>query len=282
MGVDQAEKLRLMMRKTKRNASVLAVTSGKGGVGKTNISANLAVCLAASRKKVTLVDADLGLANLDVLFNVRPRNTLAHLVSGRRHIDEIVQKVRGGVDLVCGASGLAEMAELNEFQRQRILQEMTSLEQNSDVIIVDTGAGISQNVMAFCEAADHTLVVTTPEPTSVTDAYAMIKCLSKSHSGVKISLLVNMVESRSEARKVFQRLASTAEKFLSITVFDAGYILRDDHLIDAVGHCEPVVLTHPRCQASYCFMALAGKLSRGSERNAAEGGFFRKVVNWFF
>ena len=271
-----------MVKSTRKQARILTITSGKGGVGKTNVAANLSICLTASGKKVILLDADLGLANLDVLLNVRTRYNLAHVISGKRRIEEVIQPGPGGIGLICGGSGLAELADLTDFQRQRIIQEMTSLEVQADFIIVDTGAGISRNVLSFCEAADHTVVVTTPEPSAITDAYAVIKRITHSHSGVRISLLVNMVQSRAEAKKVYQRLAGAAQKFLSAVVYDAGYVLRDDHVSESVCQCEPVVLAHPRSQASYCFLALAAKLGRNVEVAAAEKGFFRKVVNWFF
>ncbi len=282
MIVDQAEKLRLMVRQKTRRARILAVTSGKGGVGKSNVAANLGICLQASGKNVMLLDADLGLANLDVLLNVRSRYTLAHVISGRRSIEDVVQPAPGGVQLVCGGSGLKELTELGDFQRKRILQEITTLENQADMIIVDTGAGISSNVLSFCEASDHTLVVATPEPASITDAYAMIKCLSRAHTGIKISLLVNMAQNRNQAKMVYQRLAETVSRFLSVVVYDAGYILYDNRLASAVSRCEPVVLAYPRSQASYCFLALAGKLSRASEPLGEDKGFFHKVVNWFF
>ncbi len=282
MIVDQAEKLRLMVRKARKTARVITISSGKGGVGKTNIAANLAICLRATGKRVLLLDADLGLANLDVIFNVRPRLNLAHVISGQRHIDEITQRVAGGVDLICGLSGLADAADLSDFQRQRLLQELSTLEHQTDYIIIDTGAGISSNVMCFCDAADMCLIVTTPEPTSITDAYTLIKRISLNASGAKVSLLCNMAETRNEARGVYQRLSSTAQRFLSLSIADAGYILRDSHVSDAVNLCEPVVLAYPRCQASYCILALAGKVSSGNSRLDADSGFFRKVVNWFF
>ena len=283
MVVDQAEKLRLMVRKSKgRRASVIAVTSGKGGVGKTNVAANLSICLAAARRKVTIIDADFGLANLDLLFNVRTNKTIAQLAFGRKSIEELVVPVRGGVSLVCGISGMSEMAQMTDFQRSHILQQMATLEEQNDIIIVDTGAGISSNVLSFCESADHTIIVTTPEPTSMTDAYAMIKALSKGRSGVKLSLLVNMVESRNQARKVYRKLADTARKFLSVSITDAGYVLYDESISNAVHRCEPVVLAYPRCQASYCFLTLASKFGRGAEAASVDEGFFKKVVNWFF
>ncbi len=282
MIVDQAEKLRLMVKGQNQSAQVLAVTSGKGGVGKTNVAANLALCLMASRKNVILLDADLGLANLDVVLGMKTRLNLMHVISGQKHLDEIIETGPAGLKLISGVSGITNLADLNEFQRQRLIQEMTSLEHRADVIIVDTGAGISKNVLGFCDAADHTLVVTTPEPTSISDAYAVIKSLNKNRNGVKISLLVNMAESRVEAKKIYQRISKVASQFLGATLSDAGYILRDEHVPDAVCNQKPVVLQHPRCQASYCFMALAGKLARAAELDETDTGFFKKVVNWFF
>lgn len=282
MIVDQAEKLRLMVRQKEKTATILAITSGKGGVGKSNISANLAVCLVAAGKNVVLIDADLGLANLDVLLNVKSRHTLAHVINGRQRLEDIMTQGPGGIRIICGASGLTQMADLTEFQRQRIIQDMTALERQNDVIIIDTGAGISRNVLSFCDAADHTLVVTTPEPTSITDAYAMIKRLNQAGTGARISLLVNMVATRDEGKKVYQRVAAVAQKFLSAVVYDAGYILRDEHFVQAVRQREPVVLAYPRCQASYCLQALAGKLGRSSDTAAVEQGFFRRVVSKFF
>ncbi len=283
MTVDQAEKLRLMVRKTRgKRAKVIAITSGKGGVGKTNVAANLAICLAAARRKVTIIDADFGLANLDLIFNVRSGKTIAHLASGRKSIDELVVPVRGGVSLVCGVSGMCELAQMTDFQRNHIIKELARLEDENDIIIVDTGAGISSNVLSFCESADHTIIVTSPEPTSMTDAYAMIKTLSKRGSGVKLSVLVNMVESRNHARKVYRKLADTSRKFLSVSITDAGYILYDNSVSSAVQRCEPVVLAYPRSQASYCFLTLASKFGRGTEATSINEGFFRKVVNWFF
>ncbi|MBN1436451.1 MAG: MinD/ParA family protein [Sedimentisphaerales bacterium] len=280
--VDQAEKLRLMVQTTRKSARVVAVTSGKGGVGKTNVAANLAICLAAANRDVILVDADLGLANLDVVLNLNPRHNLSDVICGSRRMDEIIRSGPGGIRIVCGASGLSQLADLNEFQRQRVIQEISTLEHQADVIVIDTGAGISRDVCAFCEAADHTVVVTTPDPTSITDAYAMIKRITRANTGSKISLLVNVVESRGEAKKVFQRLNATSQKFLDVPLYDAGYVLRDEHVVQAVRRREPVVLAYPRCQASYCMLALAGKLGRAGQAAAAQEGFFRKVVNWFF
>jgi flagellar biosynthesis protein FlhG len=282
MIADQAEKLRQMVQGQKKKAHVLAITSGKGGVGKSNIAANLSLCLLAARRNVLLIDADLGLANLDVVLGMKTRHNLSQVISGQRRLSEIVEQGPAGLRIICGASGLTQLADLNEFQRRHLIQEMGMLEEQSDTIIIDTGAGISKNVLNFCEAADHTLVVTTPEPTSITDAYAMIKCLSKSQAQNRISLLVNRVSGRAEAKKVYQRVSKVAGQFLGQPVYDAGFVLDDPRVSEAVCQREPVVLAFPRSQASFCLMALAGKLGRVQESSPHEIGFFRKVANWFF
>jgi len=284
--VDQAEKLRVMARQVKgsrkRRARVLAITSGKGGVGKTNIAANLSICLAAAGKKVILLDADLGLANLDVLLPVKNRMNLAHVIAGKRRLEEIIQPGPGGIKLICGASGITQMADLTERQRQRLAQEMTQLEYQADVIVVDTGAGISRNVLGFCQSADHSLVVTTGEPTSVTDAYAVIKALNQDLNRPKVSLLINMADNRDQAKKVYQRLANACQRFLKLAVYDAGYIPRDEYLRRAVYQREPVVLAYPRSPSSYSFVALAQKMVRARKAGTMQEGFFRKIINWFF
>lgn len=279
--VDQAEKLRALARSTHKKARVLTITSGKGGVGKTNIAANLAICLAVAGKKVLLLDADLGLANLDLLLPVSARTNLAQVITGKRRLEEIIQTGPAGLRLICGASGITQIADLNEFQRQRLLQDMTALENLCELIIIDTSAGISRNVMTFCQAADHTLVVTTPEPTSITDAYATIKSITQIGSQAKISLLVNMADSRPQAKEVFQRISQVSYRFLGNTVYDAGYILRDQHLVQAVCRRQPVVLAFPRSEAAHCFVALAQKLARARRENPVPTSFFRKVANWF-
>jgi flagellar biosynthesis protein FlhG len=279
--MDQAQKLRLMVRNAQRSARVLAVTSGKGGVGKSNVAANLAICLSDIGKKIVLIDADLGLANLDILLPVSARTNLAHVIAGKKRIQDVIQTGPAQIQVICGASGISRMADLNEFQRQRLIQEMAYLEQMADVIIVDTGAGISPNVLSFCNAADHNLVVTTTEPTSITDAYAMIKTLHRARTDAKISLLINMADNRDQAKKLYQRIAAVTRKFLAAPLYDAGYILRDEHLPQAVHQRQPVVLAYPRCQATACFVALAQKLARARKENSDNHGFFRKVMNWF-
>lgn len=262
-------------------ATVLAVTSGKGGVGKTNIAANLSVCMAAQDQRVVLMDADLGLGNLDVLMNIQTRYNLSHVISGKRTLDQIAHIGPGGVEVITGGSGIESLANLNAFGRLRLIDEMQGLQDRSDLIVIDTGAGIHSSVIGFCLAADHTLVVTTPEPTAITDAYAMIKVLSANHYTGRISLLVNMAPSQAEGKKIFRQIADVASRFLNVGIYEAGVLCRDDNLTQAVLRREPVVLAFPRADISRRFEVISNRLTRGARTGTRENGFFRKVVNWF-
>ena len=279
---DQAERLRQLVRGRSSTATVLAVVSGKGGVGKTSLAVNLAICLAARAHRVILLDADLGLANTDVLLNVTVRRTLAHVLAGRCSLDDIVLDAPGGISLVPGASGVARLADLSEFQRRSLLDILGVLEQRADILVLDCGAGISKNVTAFARAADHVLLVTTPEPTSLTDAYAMAKVLNRAHYEGQISTVVNLALSRAEAKAAHERLSSVAQRFLGLRLGEAGYILRDEHVARAVRERNPVVLQYPRCPASACFRALAARLAQMTGAVAREESFFRRVVGLFF
>lgn len=263
-------------------AMVLAITSGKGGVGKTNIATNLSLCMAAENQRVILLDADLGLGNLDVLMNLNSRYNLSHVVAGNRTLEEIIQVGPGGIEVICGGSGIESLANLSSFQRQRLIEELGQLQARSDVLIIDTGAGIHSSVIGFCLAADHTLVVTTPEPTAMTDAYAMIKVLaSKNYTG-RISLLVNMAQSLAEGKKVFRQIADVAGRFLNAPVYEAGVLCKDECLLQAVRKREPVVLAYPKAAVSKALTAASNRLIKGTIRRTGTDGFFKKVVNWFF
>jgi len=274
--------LHQMMESHKRPARVLAITSGKGGVGKTNISANLAICLAASGKKVLLVDADFSLGNLDVIMNVNSKYNISHMINDGKSMEEIIHVGPEGVEMICGASGLEELADINEFQRRRLLKELSMLQNDNDVIIIDTSAGISRSVVGFCLAADHVLVVTTPEATAMTDAYAMIKVLVGNRFAGQISLIVNMARSIAEGKKTYQKIANVAGRFLSARVYNAGVLIKDERLSSSVRMRKPVVLAHPKSQITSSLVALASKLINIVAAQPNDEGFFKKVVNWFF
>jgi flagellar biosynthesis protein FlhG len=276
---DQASKLRRMMQQA-GHARTVAVVSGKGGVGKSNIALNLSILLSAAGNRTTLVDADFGLANLDVLVGVEVRATLAHVLLGARRLEQIIVDLPCGVQLVPGANGLGKMANLSEFQRSQLAEELARLETDSDVIVVDCGAGVGADVMHFAASADHVLVVTVPEPTAITDAYALVKLLTQRGYPGQMSLVVNLAPDRHVARQTYERIAQVARQFTGARVYDAGCIFTDPRVAEAVQRRQPVALAYPRCSATRCLQAVAVRLCSGTALVRQEHGFFRRVVNW--
>ncbi len=274
-----SEQTRRLMSETS-HARTIVVTSGKGGVGKSNMALNISALLSSAGNRVALVDADMGMANLDVLADVNPIANISHVINGTRTLDEIIVDMDCGVQLIPGASGLAEMARLSEFQRASLLRQLSTLETSNDVIVVDTGAGIGADVVTFAASAEKVLVVTTPEPTAITDAYGMIKVLSRTASG-EIALLVNMAQNRHEARMVYDRVSDVARRFLGVRVLFAGYVPWDAKVGQAVRKRTPFVIDSPTCQAARCVGALANKLSPISNLSPRRSGFFQRVTNWF-
>jgi len=277
---DQAQALRkLMMETAPRRAQTVAIASGKGGVGKSNIAVNLSIRLAMMGRRVVLFDADLGTANADVLCDLRPAHTLAHVVAGRKSMKEVLVDAPGGFRLLAGASGLAKIASLSEFERARMLQQIDGIEDEADIILIDTGAGVSPNVLSFAKHADQLLVITTPEPTSVTDAYAVIKTVVRERPDADIRVLVNMVRDDSEALEVFQRIDAVCRKFLDLSLYYAGFVVHDPRVAQAVRRRTPFVLDAPNCEASKC----VGKLAHRMDRHAAEPqgrGLLRRMTSW--
>jgi len=263
------------------SSRVLAVTSGKGGVGKTNISANLALCLAASDRRVLLLDADVSLGNLDLVLNVRNKYNISHLINGSKSVEDIIQTGPKGLRIICGASGIDRLADICEDEQHRLLRHLATLQDDTDVIVIDTAAGISGSVVGFCLAADHVLVVTTPEATAMTDAYGMIKVLVRKQYEGPISVVVNMARDAAEGRHTYQRLADVAKRFLHADLYYAGVLLKDERLCNAVRARKPVVLAYPRSQISSAFSALATRIGGIECGNRNQGSFFRRVVRWF-
>jgi flagellar biosynthesis protein FlhG len=302
-GTDQAQRLRNLVLQCEqdanpgRHAHVIAVCSGKGGVGKTLISVNLSIALAARGHRVALIDMDLGLANADIVLGVEPTCTWSEVLSGKRPVEDCMIQAPGGVVFIPGASGVARIANLSEFERYQLLSLMERVEQRHDVVVLDCGAGISHNVIALAASADTILIVSTPEPTSITDAYAMVKTFSRMEregaSGERpgaarsggpaagLGIIVNNAESRREGQETFERLAGTAARFLHIPVSDYGFILRDDHVTAAIRQRRPVVLRYPRCPASSCLMASAVKLSSELGRPGSRQSLFYRVMSMF-
>ena len=269
------------MARGRPRATVIAVTSGKGGVGKSNVAVNLAIRFARSGKDCVLLDADLGLANADVLCNVDLPANLSHVIARKRELRDVLVQAPGGFRLIGGASGLARMADLTDDDRRRLVDALAELERQADIILIDTGAGISPNVLSFTRAADHVLVVTTPEPTAITDAYAVIKVVSRDPGTRRISLLVNQTRTPGEGRVVHDRIARVAKQFLGATVFDAGHVMSDDAVPLAVRRRVPFILSTPQCPAGQCITRLAMRFEQGVTDDREPGGFFNRMNGWF-
>lgn len=281
-GRDQADELRTLVRQMTPSALTIAVTSGKGGVGKTNLSVNLALCLTARGHRVTLLDADFGLANADLLLNLEVQNNLAHVLAGQCGIEDAIHHGPGGLRLIPGASGVASLANLSEFERHHLVRMLAPLERDSDYLLFDCGAGIGENVLTLARSADIVLVVTTPEPTSMTDAYGIIKSLVRGRYSGAVGLVVNMAASRLEAQKTLRRIQSVATRFLQKEVVDYGYVFDDDRVRQGIRLRAPVVLRYPRCPASACMMVIAAQIAEDAGDRSNDVGFFKKVANLFF
>ena len=290
---DQATKLREMMSRPKsrtrqvttqnpdRMTKTIAVCSGKGGVGKSNVALNLSILLSGAGNRVALIDADMGMANLDVLLNADIQGDISHVVAGTKRLEDIVVDLPCGVQFVAGASGLARLANLSEFQRTRLAEELTQLEADNDMIIIDCAAGIGPDVLQFAAGADIVLVVTTSEPTAITDAYGMIKALARRGYLGNLSVLTNQAANRQEGRATYQRLAEVAKRFLDIRVFDAGYVDEDPKVRQSVMRRQAFVLAYPKCPASRAIAALVNKLSPGGALVRQKEGFFRRMARLF-
>lgn len=265
----------------KERGRVLAVSSGKGGVGKTNISVNLAIALGSKGKRVCVFDADTSLANVNILLNITPRFTLEHVLNGSRAIEEILVTGPGGITIVPAASGIAEFASLTLVQQKLLLHAMHTLEQRFDYLIIDTAAGISENVTTFVQAAEHCLLIVTPEPTSLTDAFALMKVMRKRQCMTRVHVLTNMVDNYPGSVDIFKRLNGAAIRYLQTETSYLGYVPRDEYLRLSVQRQIPVTVGFPSSQASYRFHALADSIDaiyRQQPTRRSFSLFWRKLL----
>ncbi len=248
---------RALKKQGRESARVFAVTSGKGGVGKTNITANLAISLARLGERVCVFDADTGLANINILLGFTPEHTLEDLINGKRSIEEIILELPEGIAVVPAASGIAECVDLTEKQQHRLFNAIRRLEKQFDYILIDTSAGIAQNVVDFVCAAPFPLMVISSEPTSLTDAYALLRVLLKNGLDQPVHVLVNNVTDFKKSRVVFTRFRNAVEKYLHVRVRYIGFITEDDNVPTSVRLQCPVVVMKPDAPASRCFKLLA-------------------------
>ena len=241
-------------------AKVIAVASGKGGVGKSNIAVNLAVALTQQGKRVVVVDADMGMANADVLCDLQPPFNLAHVVAGRKTMTEVVVDAPGGFRLAAGASGLANMAALGRREHDRLMEEIYLFDHDADVILLDAGAGIGPHVLGFVSGSQQQIVVVTPDPASITDAYALIKSSLRVRDDLVLRVVVNMAGTSVEARSVFDRIEQACRKFLGARVSYWGHIVTDVHVRRAVRRRRPFLLESPHAEATDCIRRIAYQL----------------------
>ena len=302
---DQAEKLREIMRQKKSNTAsgraserslrhgangengegrktrIITVTSGKGGVGKTNLSVNMALAFARIGKKVIVMDADLGLANVNVMLNMIPKYNLYHVIKKQKTIREILVETEYGISMVAGASGFSQIANMGEEERQDFIDELETLS-FADIIIIDTGAGVSSNVLDFIAAADDAIIITTPEPTAITDAYGIIKIIAMEYDTINmgLKLVVNRAKGAAEAKNVADRMINIAGQFLNLKVDYLGFIYDDQAVPGAVRSQKPFMVTDPKCKASHCVQHLVDRMDKIEPKESGGIGMvFRKIFN---
>ena len=250
---------------------VFSVTSGKGGVGKTNIVANLALCFTKMGKKVLIFDGDLGLANIDIVFGIYPSHNIGHVISGEMPLSDIITETSSGIGIIPALSGEESMSELTESQKLILLNEFEYIEQTYDVVLVDTAAGISANVIYFNLASEECIIVVTGEPTSITDAYGIIKVLY-GHGSKHFKLLINMVKSDDEAKSVYFTLSQATARFLKGAVTEyMGFIPYDNRLKQSVIERIPLMEKYPESIAGKAISNLAGKLNSSARRTDLDG-----------
>ncbi|HQM89747.1 MAG TPA: MinD/ParA family protein [Exilispira sp.] len=267
--INQEQQLKQIIEssKNKQKTKIIAISSGKGGVGKTNFAVNLAIAYSKLGKKTIVMDADLGLANVNVILGVIPKFNLYHVIKNKKTMKEIVLDTPYGIKIIAGASGFSQLANLSDEQRDAFIQSLSELE-TADIIIIDTGAGVSNNVLSFILAADETIIITTPETTSITDAYGIIKSIYSLEKDIPIKLVINKCSSIMEGKKVADRIINISFQFLSIKVENLGYIMQDEIVEKAVRVQKPFYTLNPKSKASICIDHIISQLEH---INAVEG-----------
>ena len=292
---DQASELRMMMQKRMENTvkkspygkkseehktRIIAITSGKGGVGKTNIAVNMAIQYAQIGKKVILIDADLGMANVNVILNIVPSANLLHVIDKGKKMEDIILNTEYGIRFIAGANGFSRIANLKDDELDFFVKEFSALA-DADIIIIDTGAGISNNVLSFVAAADEVYVITTPEPTAITDAYGMIKIIATELplSELNMKLIVNRVHSADEGKRISERIINIAAQFLNYKIEYLGFIYDDPTVSTSVVRQKPFIIASPNSNPAKCIKHIVGRIEK-TELDDSEGfsRFLRKFT----
>ena len=268
-GVDQASGLRRMV--SPRPVRAIAVTGGKGGVGKTNVSVNLGVAMSELGHRVMLLDADLGLANVDVVLGLHPRYDISHVLSGERTLEEVAVEGPSGLKVIPGASGIQALAEMGAREHAGLIRAFADMAADMDTLIVDTAAGISDTVLSFARASHEIVVVVCDEPASITDAYAIIKLLNRDYGHHRFRILANMVRSAQEGRDLYNKICKVTDRYLDVMLSFMGALPYDDNLRKAVRTQKPVVKAFPRSRAAQGFRSLARKVDAWPQPTGASG-----------
>lgn len=295
--IDQADKLRQAIDRLKhrqapiqqpqdlrrKTAKVITVTSGKGGVGKTNVTVNLAIALSEMGYRVIIMDADFGLANIDVLFGIMTKYSLVDVIEGNKNILQVLCDGPRNIRFISGGSGVEGLIKLEDKHLDNFVQNISLLDRIADIVLIDTGAGLSESVMRFVMAADEVLLVTTPEPTSITDAYALIKMVSNRDKNKNIRLIVNRAENSREGNMMLNRLKEVSEKFLSIIIEPLGYVMFDDFVIKSVKQQQPFMLSYPKCQAARQLREISSKIAidgykENKQTHEGISGFMKRLA----
>ena len=280
--LDQAENLRRLANKdnSKKKAKIITITSGKGGVGKSNFVVNMGITLHKKGKKVLIFDADIGMGNDDVLVGVLPRYNVFDLLEGK-DINEVVVEGPYGINLLPGGSGINYIENLEEKERLAFIEKLTSLDEY-DYIFIDTGAGINKNVLAFIACSEETIVITTPEPTSLTDAYSLIKATDHFKLTDTANVIVNRAFSIKDGEETYNKLKRAVDKFLTIKINYLGSISEDRKLVEGVRAQVPFTILYPKCDASRSIERISNKLiGDASVENMGAEGLFKKLFSLF-
>ncbi len=274
--------LKLVPAQAKTMTKIIAIASGKGGVGKTTLSVNLAIAIAKAGYRVLIFDGDLGLANINVLLGIIPKYNLYHVVKGHKTLRDIIIQTQEGIDIIAGASGYSQLANLNDVQRNNLIKGFSDLD-SYDYMIIDTGAGISSNVIGLVMPADEVIVVTTPEPTSITDSYGLIKSIVSQTKDKNLKIIVNRVRSAIEGKKVADRVIDISGQFLEVQVENLGFIFQDEEVERSIREQKPYITASPRSKASACLTRITHNLLQlDGYEGESEGiaGFLRKFFHF--
>jgi len=284
--MDQAHRLRQLLAVNKNSNNkqssikVITISSGKGGVGKTNIAVNLGLGLIQKGFRVAILDGDLGMANVNVMLGLKCTQTIYDVLYENKHIDEIIYSSPEGLKIISGGSGISELLNLSTSAASKLIDEFGRLK-DIDILIVDTGAGASQLVLDFIKAADRAIVVTNPEPTAITDAYGLIKVIVKEELNTKLSLIVNKAINIRDARDAFNRLSYPIEYFLKTKVDYLGYVCDDSKVMRSVRNQVPFIIGYPNCEASLCIKNICSVLvgDNGKNKNTSMVDFISRLLH---